>query len=231
MERYKTRLVEKGLTQEYGIDYEETYAPVARLTSVRSLLAIAAVRKWEFFHMNAKNAFLNGNLKEEVHTATIHHSKSADFVALCTVSSKHLGLSSVLVVLASLLALMIQLSSFVNLTEASDSEVFLYSILYVYYMIIMGDDLTGISDLKQFLSQHFEMKDLLVLSSVLRASDAYSLSQAKKASDLISRAGLTESQTTSTPLSILRYIKGTLFHGLHFSAHSSLELRDYSDAD
>lgn len=45
MERYKTRLVEKGFTQEYGIDYEETYAPVARLTSVRSLLAIAAVRK------------------------------------------------------------------------------------------------------------------------------------------------------------------------------------------
>lgn len=63
MERYKTRLVEKGFTQEYVIDYEETYAPVARLTSVRSLLAIAAVRKWEFFHMNVKNAFLNGNLQ------------------------------------------------------------------------------------------------------------------------------------------------------------------------
>lgn len=127
MERYKTRLVEKGFTQEYGIDYEETYAPVARLTSVRSLLAIAAVRKWEFFHMNVKNAFLNGNLQEEV--MTIHHSKSADFVALCTVSSKHLGLSLpssvlLLVVLASLLALMIQLSSFVNLTE---EFFFLYS--------------------------------------------------------------------------------------------------------
>ena len=60
IERYKARLVAKGFTQEYGIDYEETFASLARLSSVRTLLVVAASRKWKLLQMNVKNAFLNG---------------------------------------------------------------------------------------------------------------------------------------------------------------------------
>ena len=54
-------------TQEYGIDYEETFALVAHLTSVRCLIVVAAVRRWLIYQMDVKNAFLNGDLHEEVY--------------------------------------------------------------------------------------------------------------------------------------------------------------------
>ena len=67
IECYKARLVAKGFTQEYGIDYEETFTPVARISSVRALLVVAATSKQDFFQMDVKNTFLNGDLSEEVY--------------------------------------------------------------------------------------------------------------------------------------------------------------------
>ena len=67
IDRYKARLVAKGFTQEYGIDYKETFAPVARLTTVQTLIALVVVRHWSLFKMDDKNAFLNGDLFEEVY--------------------------------------------------------------------------------------------------------------------------------------------------------------------
>jgi hypothetical protein len=61
----KARLVVKGFTQEYGIDYEETFTPVARLSFVRTLLAVATSRQWKLLQMNVKNALLNGDLSEK----------------------------------------------------------------------------------------------------------------------------------------------------------------------
>ena len=64
---YKAHLVSKGFTQEYGIDYEKTLAPVARLSSIGTLIVVSAAGKWPLFHMDVKNAFLNGELSEEVY--------------------------------------------------------------------------------------------------------------------------------------------------------------------
>ena len=163
-------------------------------------------------------------------------------------------------------------------------------------MIITRDDSVGIRSLQHFLSQHFKMKDLSTLSyflglEVTSSSDGYYLSQAKYASNLLSKVGITDNKIFSTPLEynakftpldgepisnatryrqlvgsliyltvtcpnishamsmvskfmdtpcsvnyavvlqILRYIKGTLYHCLHYSSRSSLELHAYSDAN
>ena len=64
---YKACLVALGNRQEYGIDYEETFAPVAKMTTVRTILAIAASHSWPLYQMDVKNTFLHGDLKREVY--------------------------------------------------------------------------------------------------------------------------------------------------------------------
>jgi hypothetical protein len=64
---YKARLVAKGFRQVQGVDYDETFSPVAMLKSVRIILAIAAYFDYEIWQMDVKTAFLNGNLSEDVY--------------------------------------------------------------------------------------------------------------------------------------------------------------------
>ena len=65
--RNKARLVAKGYNQEERIDYEETYAPIARLEAVRMLLAFASIMGIKLYQMDVKSAFLNGFIREEVY--------------------------------------------------------------------------------------------------------------------------------------------------------------------
>ena len=73
VERYKARLVAKGYSQVEGIDYGEIFSPVAKLTSIRFLLSLAASYDLEIKQMDVKTTFLHGDFKEEIYMSRPEH--------------------------------------------------------------------------------------------------------------------------------------------------------------
>lgn len=67
VEKYKARLVAKGYAQKFGIDFTEVLAPVARWDTIRTILALAAIKGWNVFQLGVKSAFLHGELTETVY--------------------------------------------------------------------------------------------------------------------------------------------------------------------
>jgi hypothetical protein len=213
VDRYKARLVAKGFTQEYGIDYEETFSPVACLSSFRTLIAVSASRHWPLFQMDVKNAFLNGELTEEVYMQLPPgFSQPPGFSPkVCRLRRALYGLKQAPRAWFAKFSSTISQHGFS--ASSYDSALFFRRLdhgitlllLYVDNMIITGDDVQGIQDLKRFLGQHFEMKDLGPLSyflglEVFSSSDGYYLTQAKYTSDLISRAEITDNKIVDTPI-------------------------------
>jgi hypothetical protein len=65
-EKFKARFVPRGFTQKEGIDYDETFVPVARYTSIRVIIALASVLSWKLHQIDVKTTFLNGKIEHEV---------------------------------------------------------------------------------------------------------------------------------------------------------------------
>ena len=156
IERDKARLVAKGYHQEYGIDYEETFVPVARLTLVWSLLAIVAAKRWQLFRMDVKNTFLNGDLQEEVYMKPppgYEHPPNK----VCRLHRALYGLKQAPRAWFSTFSSTVHRFAFYSspydnaLFIRCTSKGYVILLLYVDDMIITESDLQGIQNLKQFL--------------------------------------------------------------------------------
>uniref|UniRef100_A0A2N9GSX8 Integrase catalytic domain-containing protein n=1 Tax=Fagus sylvatica TaxID=28930 RepID=A0A2N9GSX8_FAGSY len=180
VDRLKARLVAKGFTQTYGLDYTETFSPVAKLNSIRIIISLAANLDWPLHQLDVKNAFLHGDLTETVYMtqppgkAVVSHSMTRNQADHSIFFKKTITGIVILVV-------------------------------YVDDIVITGSDKEGIQILINHLSSSFLTKDLGKLRyflgiEVARSKAGISLSQRKYTLDILQDTGYLGSKPVATPM-------------------------------
>ncbi|RVW71744.1 Retrovirus-related Pol polyprotein from transposon TNT 1-94 [Vitis vinifera] len=209
----KARLVAKGYTQVYGSNYGDTFSPVAKIASVRLLLSMAAMRSWPLYQLDIKNAFLHGDLVEEVYME-----QPPGFVAqgesglVCRLRRSLYGLKQSPRAWFNRFSSVVQ--EFGMFRSTADHSVFyhhnssgqcIYLVVYVDDIVITGSDQNGIQNLKQHLFTHFQNKDLGKLKYFLGIEIAQSsfgvvLSQRKYALHILEETGMLDCKPVDTPM-------------------------------
>ncbi|WZZ60344.1 hypothetical protein YC2023_060451 [Brassica napus] len=212
IDRKKTRLVARGFTQTYGEDYIDTFAPVAKLHTVRIVLSIATNFEWDLWQMDVKNAFLQGELEDEVYMhpppGLEHLVKPGNVLRL---KKAIYGLKQ------SPRAWYRKLSTTLNGRGFRKSELdrtlftltgpsgIIVILVYVDDLIITGSDMAGIQATKEFLKSVFDIKDLGEMKyflgiEICRSKEGLFMSQRKYTMDMLKETDVLGGKIAKTPL-------------------------------
>jgi hypothetical protein len=211
IKKYKARLVAKGYTQREGKDYFDTYSPVARLTTMRVLLFVAASYGLIVHQMNVKTAFLNGELEEEIYI-----DQPDGFVVkgeerkVCKLLKSLYGLKQALKqwyekfdrTLTSIGFVVNEDDKCVYYRYGGGEGVILC--LYVEDILIFGTNMKVIHEVKSFLSKSFHMKDLgqadVILNiKLIKKESGITLSQSHYVEKILSCFGFIDGKFSPTP--------------------------------
>jgi hypothetical protein len=213
VERFKARLVAKGYTQTYGIDYQETFAPVAKINTIRVLLSLAANLEWPLQQFDVKNAFLHGDLEEEVYMDfPPGFSTSSESRKVCRLRKSLYGLKQS--PRAWFGRFTHSMRKYGYHQSQSDHTLFLKHsnegkvtalIVYVDDIVVTGNDIMEMGKLKTYLAKEFEIKDLGTLRyflgiEVARSKEGIFVSQRKYVLDLLVETGMLACKPIDTPI-------------------------------
>jgi hypothetical protein len=165
--RYKVRLVAKGYAQTHGIDYGETFAPVAKMATVRTVIAMVASRGWLLHQMDVNNAFLHGELQEEVYLdQPPRYEDMSHPNYVCRLCKALYGLKQAPRAWHDKIAKYLVTIGF-HMSDADHSlyvrksdEGIMVITIYVDDLIVRGDNEKEVEHVKHLLKQKFDMKDL-----------------------------------------------------------------------
>ncbi|GJZ38528.1 retrovirus-related pol polyprotein from transposon TNT 1-94 [Tanacetum coccineum] len=245
--RNKARLVAQGYNQQEGIDYDETYAPVARLESIRILLAYACALDFKLHQMDVKSAFLNGFINEEVYVAQppgfidfakpnyVYKLKKALYGLKQAPKAWYDRLKAFLIKHNYSMG-MVDNTLF---TKKKDSNLIIVQI-YVDDIIFLSTCQEMCDDFAKIMHDAFEMSMMGELIFFLglqikQLDDEIFFNQSKYIKEMLKKFGLEDSKPIKTPMStetkLTRVEEGTTHLGLWYPKGSGIETIVYADSD
>ena len=213
--RYKARLVIKGFMQVEGLDYQETFAPVIKMQSLRMILSIANHRKMLIHQMDVKTAFLNGYLEEDIYMEQPEGQVIPEKESLvCKLERSLYGLKQSPrcwnELLNTFLVVELKFRRFLGDTATyarGQGVKTVYIEVYVDDLLIMSQLMQEIQEVKDKLNKRFEMVDFGEVSTVLKIKVKFnrdkgelSLDQEKYANFLLQKFGMMNSKPVDTPM-------------------------------
>ncbi|KAL5764004.1 hypothetical protein ACOSQ2_016598 [Xanthoceras sorbifolium] len=214
--RYKARMVVKGFQQKEGIDYNEIFSPVVKLTTIRLVLKIVAAENLHLEQLDVKTAFLHGDLEEEIYMRQPEGFKEAGKENLvCRLKKSLYGLKQAPRQWYKKFDSFMSNSGFTRCQadhccyiKRFDNS-FIILLLYVDDMLVAGSNMQEIMNLKRELSKQFAMKDLGTAKQILgmrikrdTKSGTLLLSQAEYIKKVLSRFNMQDAKPVSTPLGV-----------------------------